>query len=167
MPTNILHKPSGTLMWACTLLHTLEDTHTHTVLWAHIHTNMHTTDTLPETHTCSLNPDPLFSKRISTRSKHLEPAVSSRQTDGTKFIHVFRWPCQHSSTGANSKPVPLSPGLQEDKAKVGSGLGRSMSELPGADSKPGADSLCIPSMQVTMMLSASLHSGTQGRLEQT
>lgn len=94
-------------------------------------------------------------------------AVSGRQTDGTKFTQVFGWPCQHSSIGANSKPVPLPPGLWEDKAKVGSGLGKSMSELPGAHSRPGADSLCIPNMQVTMMLSASLHAGTQGRLEQT
>ena len=150
-----------------TFTHTQRHIHTCTVLWAHIHTNMHTIDTLPEMHTCSLNPDPLFSKRISTKSKHLMSAVSGRQTDGTKFIHVFRWPCQHSSTGANSKPVLLPPGFREDKAKVGSGLGKSVSEIPGTDSRPGADSLCIPDMQVTMMLSAGLYAGTQNRLEQT
>lgn len=84
-------------------------------------------------------------KRVSTKIKHVVSTSSGRQRDGTKFTHVFS--DQHSHTGVSSRLVPSPPGLREVNAGVGSVWGRNVSELPGADSRPGADSL-LHSQQV-------------------
>ena len=146
LSTNIHGKPSGTLKWVCTLLHTKKPTHTHSLVGPHPYPCTHHIQTPRDAHML-LTHGLTLPRRVSTRIKHLVSTLSGRQIDGTKFTHVFRWPHQHSPTGVSSRLVPSPPGLREVKAGEGSVWGRNVSELPGADSRPGADSL-LHSQQV-------------------
>lgn len=142
LPTNIYHKPSGALR---------RHAHFYTHMYTHIHTSScgptptSTSNTYPQkcTHApCTWTRSP--SRRLSTRSKHLVSSESGRQTDGTKFTHVSRWPRQHSPKGASHRLVPSPPGLWEGKAgqgQVWAGVCQSSQVLTQSQEQTA---LCIP-----------------------
>lgn len=140
LPTNIYHKPSGTLR---------RHAHFYTHMYTHIHTSScgptptSTSNTYPQkcTHApCTWTRSP--SRRLSTRSKHLVSSESGRQTDRWDKVHScvqVALPTQPQRSKPQACPLTTRPLGRQGWSR--SGLGRSMSELPGADSIPGADSL--------------------------
>ena len=114
------------------------------LLWTHTH----------QTHTPSkahMLPTPGDSppKRVSIWSKHTASTVRGRCMGQSSCKRPVSPPTQPQRSKQQAWPLPL--GLQEGKAQVGSDWGRSTAKLLAADSRPRAESLCIPDKEVTVM----------------